>query len=150
MYKNFCSNCGKIGHNNKKCKEPITSIGIICLKINCKKIRNKIITNLSLDKKKLDLKSVKYNTLNIIKDNYDKIKFLLIRRKHSLGYLEFIRGKYKINDDNSITSLLSIMTPIEKEKILSKNFDDLWTDIWKKTSYIQIYQNEYNRSKKKI
>ena len=150
MYKNFCSNCGKLGHNHKKCKEAITSIGIICLKIENIEIRNKLITNLSLDSNKLDIDNIKYNTLNIIKNNFDQIKFLLIRRKHSLGYLEFIRGKYKIEEEEKILSLLSIMTPFEKDKILSKEFDCLWTDIWRKTSYIQIYQQEYTRSKKKF
>jgi 8-oxo-dGTP pyrophosphatase MutT (NUDIX family) len=150
MYKNFCTNCGHIGHNQKKCKEPITSIGIICLKINNLNIRNKMIMNLNLNNEDINISDIKYNTLNIIKNNYDKIKYLLIRRKHSLGYLEFIRGKYKVEKDDKIISLLKIMTPIEKEKILNKTFDELWTDIWKKTSYIQIYQNEYNRSKNKF
>ena len=150
MYKNFCTNCGQIGHNQKKCKEPITSIGIICLKIDDLRIRNKMVMNMNFYNNKKNTYDIKFNTLNIINKYYDKIKFLLIRRKHSLGYLEFIRGKYKVDRDEKIISLLKIMTPIEKEKILNKNFDDLWTDIWKKTSYIQIYQNEYNRSKKKF
>lgn len=149
MYKNFCTNCGKLGHNHKKCKEPITSIGIICLKIDNKDIKNKLITNFNLGKQ-FNCLDFKYSTLNIIKNNFDKIKYLLIRRKHSLGYLEFIRGKYKVEDKQKIISLLKIMTPIEKEKILNNSFDELWTDIWKKTSYMQIYQNEYNRSKKKF
>ena len=29
-----CNNCGKFGHTQKQCNEPITSLGIICLKIN--------------------------------------------------------------------------------------------------------------------
>jgi len=28
----YCSNCGKYGHNVKKCEEPTTSLGIICVK----------------------------------------------------------------------------------------------------------------------
>lgn len=149
MYKSFCSNCGSTGHNHKKCKEPITSIGIICLKLDNDIIKNKLITNFNLLQNKIDF-NIKLDTLNIIQSYFDKIKFLLIRRKHSLGYLEFIRGKYKVEDEIKILSLLKIMTPIEKDKILTKSFDVLWTDIWKKTSYIQIYQNEYNRSKKKF
>ena len=108
MYKNFCTNCGKLGHNHKKCKEPITRIGIICLKIENKEIKNKLITNFSLGNE-LNCLNFKYNTLNIIKNNFDKIKFLLIRRKHSLGYLEFIRGKYKTEDIDKIRVLLLIL-----------------------------------------
>jgi 8-oxo-dGTP pyrophosphatase MutT (NUDIX family) len=149
MYKTFCSNCGNPGHNHKKCKEPVTSIGIICLKIDNSNIKNKLVNNFKLTNKKVNF-DINYNTLNIIQDYFDKIKFLLIRRKHSLGYLEFIRGKYKTDDELKIMSLLKIMTPIEKEKILNSTFDILWTDIWRKTSYMQIYQTEYTRSKKKF
>ena len=149
MYKTFCSNCGNSGHNHKKCKEPVTSIGIICLKIDNSNIKNKLVNNFKLTNKKVNF-DINYNTLNIIQDYFDKIIFLLIIRKHSLGYLEFIRGKYKTDDELKIMSLLKIMTPIEKEKILNSTFDILWTDIWRKTSYMQIYQTEYTRSKKKF
>ena len=32
--KNYCTNCGKFGHINKTCKEPITSLGILCFKLD--------------------------------------------------------------------------------------------------------------------
>ena len=39
--KNFyCSNCGKYGHNMKKCEEPITSLGIISIKFDNMLIHN--------------------------------------------------------------------------------------------------------------
>ena len=38
----------------------------------------------------------------LIKFFKDKIKFLLIRRKHSLNYIEFIRGRY---DKNNLKNL---------------------------------------------
>lgn len=39
--KNFyCSNCGKYGHNLKKCEEPITSLGIISVKFDQMPINN--------------------------------------------------------------------------------------------------------------
>ena len=31
-----CNNCGKFGHTHKQCSEPITSLGIICIKVNDK------------------------------------------------------------------------------------------------------------------
>ena len=30
----YCSNCGRYGHKYVKCNEPITSLGIIALKID--------------------------------------------------------------------------------------------------------------------
>ena len=29
----ICNNCGKFGHTHKQCSEPITSIGIICIRV---------------------------------------------------------------------------------------------------------------------
>ena len=40
-----CSNCGKQNHTNKNCEEPITSVGIICIKLD-KEIYNNFIQNL--------------------------------------------------------------------------------------------------------
>jgi 8-oxo-dGTP pyrophosphatase MutT (NUDIX family) len=150
MIKNFCLNCGEIGHGYKRCKEPTISIGIICMKFSNKVIKNKILQNFKLNKKNNLDKKINFNKCNILKKYINDIKFLLIRRKHSLGYLEFIRGKYDIQDEKKILKLFSIMTPYEKEDILKNDFDLLWTNIWKKTSYIQIYQIEYNKSKNKF
>ena len=36
--KTYCVNCGKFGHNIKRCNEPITSIGIIAYKIDLNKV----------------------------------------------------------------------------------------------------------------
>lgn len=150
MIKNFCLNCGESGHGYKRCKEPTISIGIICIKFSNEIIKNKIVQNLKLNKQNNLDKKINFNRCNLLQNYLHDIKFLLIRRKHSLGYLEFIRGKYDVTDTNKIIKLFSIMTPYEKEKILKHNFDFLWTSIWKKTSYIQIYQIEYNKSKNKF
>jgi hypothetical protein len=74
-------------------------------------------------------------------DKYkDKIKFLLIQRKHSFSYVEFIRGKYDENDLIEVNKLLNLMTKDEIEKILTNDFTTLWTDLWKKTSKHKAYQ----------
>ena len=39
----ICNNCGKFGHTHKQCSEPITSLGIICLKVS-PEIKDKLIT----------------------------------------------------------------------------------------------------------
>ena len=83
MKKNtFCVNCGKYGHITKECFEPITSYGIILFHRNNDK--NEII-NKSFN--------IKTNT-----NKNQKIKYLLIRRKDSHNYVEFLIGKYDINN----------------------------------------------------
>ena len=77
----YCGNCGKLGHTYRKCKLPITSCGIILYK------NNKFF------------EEVKDEDGDII-NNHERYYFLLIRRKDTLGYVEFLRGKYdEMNED---------------------------------------------------
>ena len=55
---------------------------------------------------------------------------LLIRRKHSIGYIEFIRGNYNINNIYYIKKLLSVMTIDEKNRLLNNKFEYLWKNLW--------------------
>jgi ADP-ribose pyrophosphatase YjhB (NUDIX family) len=73
----------------------------------------------------------------------------MIRRKHSLNFIEFIRGKYQ-NNKESITNLFMLMTINENNKIRTKTFDELWNEIWIHTAKNKIYQKEYMISKNKF
>ena len=55
----------------------------------------------------------------------------MIQRKDSLCFIEFIRGKYKMNDVNYLTKLFKFITNEEKSKILNNDFDTIWKDLWK-------------------
>jgi len=57
-------------------------------------------------------------------------KVLMICRKKTLGYVDFIRGKYSIYNVEQLKNLIYEMTIKEKEDILTKSFNDLWTDLW--------------------
>ena len=69
------------------------------------------------------------------------IEYLMIKRKDSLGYVEFMRGKYPVNNKMYIQNIFNEMTKEEKEKILSKDFNYLWNDLWGDLNSIQ-YRNE--------
>jgi 8-oxo-dGTP pyrophosphatase MutT (NUDIX family) len=58
------------------------------------------------------------------------IKFLLIQRKHSIGFMDFIRGKYKIDNIDQINSLFQYMNPKEIKLISELDFDSLWKYMW--------------------
>ena len=152
LIKNNCLNCGKLGHQFKSCYEPIISYGIICFNINSiLNITNKKIENFFYNKF-IDINDFNFNNINNIKlipEYYNEIKILMIRRKHSLNYIEFVRGKYQVNKDN-ITSLFKLMTINENHKIKTNTFDELWNEIWIKTAKNKIYQKEYNISKNKF
>lgn len=60
----------------------------------------------------------------------DKIKYLLIRRKNTIGFVEFIRGKYAMNDVDYIGELFNVMTEHEIQLIQEKEFSYLWEFLW--------------------
>ncbi len=93
----YCNNCGKYGHTIHSCKMPITSIGIICFRINP-------IINLP--------------------------EYLMIRRRDTLGYIDFMRGKYSVYNKLYIINMLKQMTNEEKIKLKTENFQSLWNKLW--------------------
>lgn len=60
----------------------------------------------------------------------DELKYLLICRKDSLGFVDFVRGKYNLNNLNHVLNLIDEMTIKEKELLLTKSFDELWNYLW--------------------
>ena len=57
-------------------------------------------------------------------------EYLMIRRKDSIGYVEFMRGKYTIYNKMYLLNIMSEMTLAEKKRILSNDFDTLWKQLW--------------------
>ena len=96
----YCNNCGRRGHIFKSCLDPVISCGIILI-----------------DKPQLPLDA---NKLNI----------LMVRRKDSMAYTEFLRGKYEVTNNDYVRILLSNMTTSEHEKLSSLSFEQLWTLHW--------------------
>jgi len=89
----------------------------------------------------------------ILYDDSEKnnIKIVLIERKHTISYIEFLRGKYNVNDNDYIQLLFDRMNISEKEKIKSHDFNYLWNDLWNNYENInQRIKSEYNISKKKF
>ena len=62
-------------------------------------------------------------------ENIEDTKYLLVRRRNSYAYEEFIRGSYHIDDLDYIRKLISKLTKTEADRILSSEFDDLWRDL---------------------
>ncbi len=57
-------------------------------------------------------------------------EYLLIRRKDSIGYVEFMRGKYNIYSKIYLDNIISEMTLEEKQRILTNDFYTLWKNLW--------------------
>ena len=63
-----------------------------------------------------------------IKD--DVRQYLMICRRNSLGYVDFMRGKYPLSNKIYLTNIIYEMTDIEKESLLKNDFPTLWGNLW--------------------
>ena len=81
----YCVNCGEKGHIVKECFAPITSYGIISFKINKNEDDDKYDKNEKLNS------ILRSEFICDKKEEYPKIKFLMIQRKDTIGYIDFIR-----------------------------------------------------------
>ena len=96
----YCNNCGGKGHLFRTCKDPVLSCGIL------------LIDNPSLP---------------VAPQN---VQVLMIRRKDSMSFAEFMRGKYDPNDTAYVSTLVKNMTLKEQASIASEPFDVLWRQVW--------------------
>ncbi len=112
----ICSNCGGLGHLYRHCNHPITSFGCIVFRL-------------------------RYDTTT----NCMFPEYLMVQRKDSLAYVEFIRGKYDLKNLTYLATLFSNMTGLEHCKILTNTFDDLWRALWSPNG--RQFMKEYTAAK---
>jgi ADP-ribose pyrophosphatase YjhB (NUDIX family) len=77
-------------------------------------------------------------------------EFLMIRRKDTLGHVDFMRGKYTLHNKGYILNMLNQMTRDEKEKIKVLEFKELWNNVWGGGDISLQYKNEENVSRDKF
>ena len=83
----------------------------------------------------------------------NNLYLLLVQRKDSISYIEFIRGKYSVTNTNKLLTILSNITKTELSNILNNNFDVLWHKLWSSNidkESILKFEKEYNSSLKKF
>ena len=73
----------------------------------------------------------------------------MICRKDTLGYIDFLRGRYALNNIEYISSLIDIMTNDEKKLLLIEDFENLWSQLWGSNVGIQ-YRGEETSAKEKF
>lgn len=114
----FCNNCGGKGHLFRTCKDPVLSCGIILL-----------------DAPQLPVKAT-------------DVKLLMIRRKDSLSFAEFMRGRYDPTNMEYLGRLMKNMTLKEQASVVSEPFDTLWKSLWgddrSSSDYIASREKFYN------
>ncbi len=85
----------------------------------------------------------------VFRSSTSGIQYLMIRRKDSFGYIDFIRGKYSPYNISQIQDIVNEMSIEEKQRILTEPFDILWKNMWGDITTTQ-YKVEENASMKKM
>lgn len=120
----FCNNCGQRGHPFRECKEPILSCGILLLRN-----RSSAPTTLPMA--------------------IDDVEVLMVRRKDSMSFSEFVRGKYDPGRTDYVLTLLSNMTQAEIQRLRTEDFESIWARMWG-NSIIERREQEFLSSREKF
>jgi 8-oxo-dGTP pyrophosphatase MutT (NUDIX family) len=83
-------------------------------------------------------------------NSMNEIEYLMICRRDTLGFIDFMRGKYSISNYDYIMNMLKQMTNNEKILLKTKTFDELWNLIWGNKKASTHYKNEEIISREKF
>jgi 8-oxo-dGTP pyrophosphatase MutT (NUDIX family) len=80
------------------------------------------------------------------------IEYLMIRRKNSFGYIDFIRGNYIQNNLEHLQIMFNEMSIEEREQIRTNNFETLWKMMWgiQDSCHQNQFKGEEQSSQKKF
>lgn len=78
------------------------------------------------------------------------IQYLMIRRRNSFGYIDFMRGKYIPNNLEHLEVLFNEMSVEERKQIKHSDFDTLWKNMWDIPDLQNQYKGEEYVSQKKF
>ena len=73
----------------------------------------------------------------------------MICRKDTLGFIDFLRGKYSVYNKEYILNMVKQMTDDEKERLNALEFDELWKSIWGSEDLSSQYKMEEIISREK-
>ena len=114
----LCANCGGLGHIYRVCNYPICSFGVICCRVTFDTVKEILVP-----------------------------EYLMVQRKDSLCYVEFIRAKWNPQNRQYVLKLFSSMTPTERERIKeAADFDVLWYGFWHNDT-CKSYMKEYQQAR---
>jgi len=74
--------------------------------------------------------------------------YLMIRRRHTIHHIEFIRGRYDFDHLEKLNEMFRQMTPLEKNMVCNYSFDEIWDNMWLTTC--KSFKKEYQTAKQKF
>lgn len=102
-YRERCINCGKANHTNKNCYQPRTSYGLLLISPDPGLESPPLLGEDSTTEQMVD-------RLSYCRHH---IRFLLVSRRVSLGFVELMLGRYDPSDINKIKSVFRQLYPSE-------------------------------------
>jgi 8-oxo-dGTP pyrophosphatase MutT (NUDIX family) len=77
-------------------------------------------------------------------------QYLMIRRKNSFGFIDFVKGKYSLTNVLHIQNSIDQMADFEKKCILKNinNFENIWMELYTKTTNFKMSREYLNASRK--
>ena len=107
----------------RTCKYPIISCGLVLLKGDAE-------------------------PFNLPVQNAEDVRMLMVRRKDSMSYMEFLRGKYELMQAEYVHRLIQNMTQDEQRRIVEMPFLTLWSQLWGDTR--DVHSPEFYDAKEKF
>jgi ADP-ribose pyrophosphatase YjhB (NUDIX family) len=74
----------------------------------------------------------------------------MICRRDTLGFIDFMRGKYSVSNKEYILNMMKQMTHSEKNRLRTVSFDQIWRELWGETPENEQYRTEEHTSREKI
>lgn len=129
----ICTNCGGYGHTFRQCIAPVTSYGVIMVR----------------PQSGFDIAAALSSNPGLVTGmENQELEFLLIQRRDSLGFIELMRGRYKLTDIDYIRLHMNGITLNERQRYCEGPFEDLWNGMWG-LDHSHLYKNEYETAKAK-
>ncbi len=151
-----CVKCGHDGHVYRECDGPITSFGIIAFRPRSHKlpagplIRREPLRCAVHSTRSPD--NIAQHVMATGTLESSGICYLMVQRKDTMGYIDFIRGRWPEHDPIAqrrvLATYLQEMTCEERARLRSLDFESLWDLVWTNHSS-RIYINEGLEAKAK-
>lgn len=92
-----------------------------------------------------------YGVICFYRAENGEYQVVMVRRQHTMNYVEFLRGKYDVNGAEYLVELFSGMTRIEIEFITTNpSFEVLRRDLGMDNNWKRAYKAEYDNSELKF
>ena len=91
-----------------------------------------------------------YGVISVRKNKLGEHEYLMIRRRDTLGFIDFMRGKYSIYNKDYIMNMIKQMTDYEKYKLKHMPFNELWLGLWGTEALSNQYKSEESISREKL